>query len=158
MSLPLAFTPDEAALLGRTADALCAYLGKPVIAEIVPEPGEGFEWVLFAIPLDPSDTDEDIARVQAGGPDARVLGSQGGLNFSDGTPLDCTFLWAIQLSDQEGARFVKVDAQGEEVGWSDTLEELLPFGLGDEPGPEASELDDPDDLEDDDDPERPEHR
>lgn len=147
MSLPLAFTPGEAALLGRTADALCAYLGKPVIAEIVPEPGEGFEWVLFAIPLDPADTDEDIARVQAGGPDARILGSQGGLNFSDGNPLDCKLLWAIQLSDQEDARFVKVDAQGEEVGWSEALEDLLPFGLSDEPAPEP---DDRDDLEEDD--------
>ncbi|TAN29716.1 MAG: hypothetical protein EPN31_05640 [Castellaniella sp.] len=148
MPLPLAFTPDETALLGRTADALCAYLGKPVIAEVVAEPGEGFEWVLFAIPLDPADTDEDIAHVQAGGPDARILGSQGGLNFSDGTPLDCKFLWAIQLSDQKDARFVKVDAQGEEIGWSETLEELLPFGLGDEPAPEQ---DGRDDLEDDDD-------
>jgi hypothetical protein len=148
MPLPLAFTPDETALLGRTADALCAYLGKPVIAEIVAEPKEGFEWVLFAIPLDPSDADEDIAHVQAGGPDARILGSQGGLNFSSGNSLDCKFLWAIQLSDQKDARFVKVDAQGEEVGWSETLQDLLPFGLGDEPAPE---LDDLDDLEDDDD-------
>jgi hypothetical protein len=145
MPPPLAFTTDETALLGRTADALCAYLGKPVIAEIVAEPDEGFEWVLFAIPLDPGDTDEDIAHVQAGGPGARILGSQGGLNFSDGNPLDCKFLWAIQLSDQEDGRFVKVDAQGEEVAWSDVLEDLLPFGLGDEPTPE------PDGLEGDDD-------
>lgn len=148
MSLSLAFTPDETALLGRTADALCAYLGKPVIAEIVTESEEGFEWVLFAIPLDPNDKDEDIAHVQAGGPEARILGSQGGLNFSDGNPLDCRLLWAIQLSDQEHARFVKVDANGEEVGWSEALEDLLPFGLGDEPAPEQDDLDD---LEDDDD-------
>ncbi|CAM5206158.1 putative protein OS=Castellaniella defragrans OX=75697 GN=HNR28_001271 PE=4 SV=1 [Castellaniella defragrans] len=136
MPQALIFTADEIALLGRTADALCAYLGKPVVAEIVPEPDEGFEWVMFAIPLDPQDADEDAAHVQVGGPEARILGSQGGLNFADGSPLDCKFLWAIQLSDQEGSRFIKVDPQGEEVAWSDALIDLLPFGLNEEPQPD----------------------
>lgn len=141
----LSFTADELALLARTADALCAYLGKPVVAEIVPEPEEGFEWALFAIPLDPRDADEDVAHVQVGGAGARVLGSQGGLSFADGQPLDCKFLWAIQCSDQEGARFVKIDPQGEEVAWADTLSELLPFGLDEEPQAEPGAPED--DLE-----------
>jgi hypothetical protein len=145
MPASLTFTADEISLLARTADALCAYLGKPVVAEIVLEPTEGFEWALFAIPLDPRDADEDSPHVQVGGPDTRILGSQGGLNFGDGTPLDCKFLWAIQRSDQEGARFIKVDPQGEEVAWSDALIDLLPFALDEAEAPAA----DPGDPEDD---------
>jgi hypothetical protein len=129
MTLPLAFTPAEADLLGRTADALCAYMGRPVIAEIVPEPEEGYEWVLFALPLAPQDEDGDVPRIQAGGPGARFVGNCGGLDLSDGQPVDCEFLWAVQLSDLEGVRYIKVDAQGEEVAWTDTLTDLLPFDL-----------------------------
>ncbi|MFV0282266.1 MAG: hypothetical protein ACK5JE_00540 [Castellaniella sp.] len=134
MPLPLAFTPTETDLLGRTADALCAYLGKPVIAEIVSEPEDGYEWALFALPLGPAGEADDRPRVQAGGPGARFLGNTGGLDLSDGQALDCEFLWAIQLSDLEGVRYIKVDAQGEEVAWTDTLTDLLPFELRDEPG------------------------
>jgi hypothetical protein len=143
MTLPLAFTPAEADLLGRTADALCAYMGKPVLAEIVAEPDEGYEWVLFALPLSPQDEDGDVPRIQAGGPGARFLGNCGGLDLSDGQPVDCEFLWAVQLSDLEGVRYIKVDAQGEEIGWTDTLSDLLPFDL------QEAELP-PDDDEDDD--------
>jgi len=145
MTLPLAFTPAEADLLGRTADALCAYMGKPVIAEIVAEPDEGYEWVLFALPLSPQDEDGDVPRIQAGGPGARFLGNCGGLDLSDGQPVDCEFLWAVQLSDLEGVRYIKVDAQGEEIGWTDTLADLLPFDL------QEVELPPDDDDEDDDD-------
>ena len=43
--------------------------------------------------------------------------------------MDCELLWAVQLSDLEGVRYIKVDAQGEEVAWTDTLSDLLPFDL-----------------------------
>lgn len=124
----LNFTTTEADLLGRTADALCAYMGKPVLAEIVAETDAGFEWVLFAIPLTP-DQDDDLPRVQLGGPGSRLLGSCGGLDLSDDEPLDCEFLWAIQLCDLENIRYIKVDANGDETAWTDRLEELLPFDL-----------------------------
>lgn len=140
----LSFTPDEILRLGHTADALCAYLGKPVVAEIVAEPDEGFEWVLFAIPLGPQDTNEEIVHVQVGGPGARVLGSQGGLNFRDGRPLDCQLLWAIQLSAEVDSRFIKVDAHGDEAGWSDELGELLPFGLEEDAARADEEDEEPD--------------
>ncbi|CAM5779952.1 hypothetical protein [Castellaniella caeni] len=140
MTLPLSFTAAEAQLLGRTADALCAYMGKPVIAEVVAEPDEGFEWALFALPLNPGDEAEDKPHVQVGGPGARFLGNCGGLDLSDGQPIDCEFLWAIQLSDLDSCRYIKVDADGEEVGWTDELSELLPFQL--------SETEQPDDEDD----------
>ncbi len=147
MTLPLAFTPAEADLLGRTADALCAYLGKPVIAEIVTEPDEGYEWAMFALPLGPKDEDGDAPHVQAGGPGARFLGNCGGLDLSDGQAVDCEFLWAVQLSDLEGVRYIKVDAQGEEVAWTDTLTDLLPFGLQETEAPPDDEDDGSEDDE-----------
>lgn len=151
----LTFTPTETDLLARTADALCAWLGKPVLAEIVAQPEEGFEWALFAVPLTPQDDpDDEAARVQVGGPGARVLGSQGGLNLADGQAVDCHLLWAVQLSDALDSRFIKVDATGEEVAWSDDLGDLLPFNLTNLPA-EADEDDedgeDEDDEEDEDD-------
>ena len=145
MTLPLAFTPAEADLLGRTADALCAYMGRPVVAEIVPEAEEGYEWVLFALPLAPQDEDGDVPRIQAGGPGARFVGNCGGLDLSDGQPVDCEFLWAVQLSDMEGVRYIKVDAQGEEIGWTDTLTDLLPFDLQEAELPPEDEDEDEDD-------------
>ncbi|MGB3836619.1 hypothetical protein [Castellaniella sp.] len=129
MASMLVFNSDETNLLGRTADALCAYMGKPVIAEIVAEPDEGFEWALFAIPLSPEEASKELAHVQVGGPGARFAGNCGGLDLSDGQSLDCELLWAIQLSNITGNRYIKVDANGEETGWSDDLAELLPFQL-----------------------------
>ncbi len=149
MTLSLALTPAEADLLGRTADALCAYLGKPVIAEIVAEPDEGYEWALFALPLGPKDEDGDKPRVQAGGAGARLLGNCGGLDLSDGQAVDCEFLWAIQLSSLEGVRYIKVDTQGEEVAWTDTLTDLLPFDLHDAAASPDDESADEDEDEDD---------
>ncbi|WP_322999334.1 hypothetical protein [Castellaniella sp.] len=148
----LTFTAAEADLLGRTADALCAYMGKPVIAEIVTEPEEGFEWALFALPLSPGEETDGRQHVQAGGPGARFLGNGGGLDLSDGQPIDCEFLWAIQLSELEGCRYIKVDGQGEEAGWSDTLSELLPFELTETELPDdeddTADIDEPDDDDD----------
>jgi len=133
MTPPLEFTDAEADLLGRTADALSAYMGKPVIAEIIVETDEGFEWALFAVPLAPGEDASERRVVQAGGPGARFVGGLGGLRLEDDQPLECEFLWAIQLCDLEGVRFIKVDGEGEEVAWTDTLPDLLPFDLRDAP-------------------------
>ena len=143
----LTFSDTEADLLGRTADALSAYMGKPVIAEIITEAEEGFEWVLFAVPLAPGEDAAERRVVQAGGPGARFLGSRGGLALEDDQPLECEFLWAIQLCGLEGVRFIKVDGDGEEAAWTDTLAEVLPFAMDEAP----SDADDDDDDGDDDD-------
>lgn len=150
MTQALTFTKTESDLLGRTADALSAYMGKPVLAEIITETDEGFEWVLFAVPLSPDDDAADYAVVQVGGPGARLLGSQGGLALDD-EPLECEFLWAIQLADLEGVRFIKVDAEGEEVAWTETLTDILPFDMNEAPSGDEDDDEDGDDGDDDDD-------
>ncbi len=128
---PLVFTQDETDLLGRTADALSAYLGKPVLAEIIDAAETGFEWAVFAAPLEDGDDEEDMVTVQVGGADGRIVGQKGGLELEADTAYHCQYLWAIQLTEVEGARFIKLDGEGEEIGWSDDLASLLPFGLGD---------------------------
>lgn len=141
---PLRFTDDELDLIGRTADALSAYMGKPVLAEVIDAEDTGFEWVIFAVPLDIQDTPDDIVVVQVGGSGARIIGNQGGLVIADGDIFECEYLWAIQLSDLEGVRFIKVDQEGEEIAWSENLRDVLPFVMSDEPVSE-----DDDDLADD---------
>ncbi|HUG57161.1 MAG TPA: hypothetical protein VL002_02875 [Candidimonas sp.] len=141
---PLLFTADELDLIGRTADALSAYMGKPVLAEVINAEETGFEWVIFAVPLDVEDNPEDMVVVQIGGAGARIIGNQGGLVIADDDVFDCEYLWAIQLSDLEGVRFIKVDQDGEEIAWSENLRDVLPFVMADEPV-----SDDDDDLEDD---------
>lgn len=141
---PLRFTADELDLIGRTADALSAYMGKPVLAEVIDAEDTGFEWVIFAVPLDVQDNPDDIVVVQVGGSGARIIGNQGGLVIADGDIFECEYLWAIQLSDLEGVRFIKVDQEGEEIAWSENLRDVLPFVMSDEPVSE-----DDDDLEDD---------
>ncbi len=130
-SAPLVFTQDESDLLGSTADALSAYLGKPVLAEIIDAAETGFEWAVFAVPLEAGADEEDMVIVQVGGPDGRIVGQKGGLELEAGTPYHCQYLWAIQLTEVEGARFIKLDGEGEEIGWSDDLASLLPFALND---------------------------
>lgn len=144
---PLVFTADELDLLGRTADALSAYMGKPVLAEVIDAEETGFEWVIFAVPLDVQDNPDDHVVVQVGGAEARFLGNTGGMTIRDGDAFDCEYLWAIQLSDLEGVRYIKVDQDGDEVAWTDTLQEILPFIMTDEAAPE----DDDDDRDDEDD-------
>lgn len=139
MSNKLKFTPEEADLIGRTADALSAYMGKPVLAEIVTEDPE-FEWALFAIPLQPEE--DDGVFVQVGGHKSKILGNAGGLDLSDGKPIDCELLWAIQLTNQENIRFIKVDTTGEEVAWTETILEMLPFDLQEPQLPSEDESDD----------------
>lgn len=151
MNMTLRFTAAEADLLGRTADALSAYTGKPIIAEIVHNDEDGYEWALFARPLTPEETADDTPTVRAGGPGARFLGNLGGLSLDHDDPLECELLWAIQLSDLEGVRYIKVDGNGEEVAWTDVLTDILPFALGDAPidDPDDEYDFDPDDDEDD---------
>ena len=144
---PLVFTADELDLIGRTADALSAYMGKPVLAEVVDADETGFEWVLFAVPLDVQDQADDVVVVQVGGPDARIIGNQGGMVISDGDVFECEYLWAIQLSDLEGVRFIKVDQEGEEIAWSENLRDVLPFVMADEAV--SDDIDDIDDLDSD---------
>lgn len=133
---PLVFSESDATLLGQTADALTAYTGKPVLAQIILIDDEGNEGVLFAIPLDKSDSDEPTTPVQLGGKNARFLGNTGGLKLDPNTPYSCRFLWAIQRVQIEHIRFVKIDEHGDEVGWSDTLETLLPFNVNEPPAPD----------------------
>lgn len=153
MTSLLKFTDTEIDLLTRTADALSAYMGKPILAEVIDDQEAGFEWVLFAIPLTPNEPTEDKQLVQAGGPEARFLGNLGGLTLDPSEPLECELLWAIQLSELEGARYIKVDSDGEEAAWADTLAEVLPFaltGAADDDKAADDENDEDDDDDDDD--------
>ncbi|MEI2417459.1 hypothetical protein V8Z80_14890 [Orrella sp. JC864] len=139
------FTEDELVMLGKTADALTAYLGQPILAE-VDTAENGHEWVAFAVPLSDqgSPADEDV-RIQMGGPDARWVGNKGGLTPAPEDVYDCRFLWGIQLCPEEGRRYTKLDHEGEECGWSDHLVELLPFVIADdEPAGEQDEAEDDD--------------
>lgn len=146
---PLRFTQAELDMLAKTADALTAYLGRPVLAEVGADE-DGAEWVTFGSTLDEKDksaSDEDRLHVQLGGKDARLLGQSGGLPES-ADAYDCLYLLAIQLSAGEGERFVKIDDDGEESAWSDDLAEVLPFSLAEEE-PAPFDDDEEDDDEDD---------
>ncbi|NLZ12458.1 MAG: hypothetical protein GX086_14170 [Alcaligenaceae bacterium] len=146
----LTFTDEELDYLGRTADALSAYLGKPVLAEVIDADETGFEWVVFGIPLDVGDDADDHVIVAIGGQNARIIGNKGGIDIKDGDIYDCEYLWAIQLSDLEGVRFIKVDHDGEEVAWSDDIGGILPFELSDEPVLDIDDDEDHTDEGDDD--------
>jgi len=137
---PLRFTRAEIDLLGRTADALSAWMGKPVLAEVVSAAETGFEWALFAVPLLPDQDPTDLTVVQVGSADAQIIGNKGGLPVAKGELYACEYLWAIQLADLEGVRYIKVDTEGEEVAWTNDLREILPFDLTD---PESQDADDP---------------
>ena len=77
------FSSAELDMLAKTADALSAFLGKPVLAEVVLGE-EGTEWVTFGVPLDEkAEADESQVHVQLGGPGARLLGNRGGLPPAD---------------------------------------------------------------------------
>lgn len=141
LSAELNFSEAEIDLLARTADALSAYMGKPVLAEILNDVEMGAECVLFGVPLAPGDERDDIVKVVLGGEEARFAGNRGGLSKDDSDPLECEFLWAIQLSDVEGVRFIKLDATGEEVAWTNELRDILPFALVEEIVPEDDEDD-----------------
>lgn len=152
---PLVFTSDELDMLGRTADALSAYMGKPVLAEVVDAEETGFEWVVFAVPLETNEDARDLVTVQVGGRGSRIIGHKGGLKIEDGDIYQCKYLWAIQLSDIEGVRFIKVDEEGDEVAWSDDLSTMLPFALGSEPPPPDDDQDEAEDGPASDEPTQP---
>ncbi|CAJ50410.1 hypothetical protein [Bordetella avium] len=140
------FSETELDMLAKTADALSAYLGQPVLAEVA-QSEEGMEWVAFGVALD-DDAEEGDKRphVQMGGQGARILGGRGGLPDTASQAYDCLYLWAIQLSLVEGERFIKLDQDGEECAWSDTLSDVLPFDLNET----ADDISDDDDEEDED--------
>lgn len=144
----LVFSARELDLLGRTADALSAYMGKPVLAEVIDARETGFEWVIFGVPLETADSEQDRVTVQIGGPKARLLGHKGGLAVRDGDAFSCEYLWAIQLSALEGVRFIKVDGQGEEIAWTENLDDVLPFVMSDD---QSAPKDDDEDEDGDDD-------
>jgi len=129
------FTDQELTLLAKTADALTAYLGKPILAEVgVAE--NGCEWAVYARPLESSEAlGADDVRMQMGGPGARWLGNVGGLNPAPDATYDCLYLWGIQITgsvDGQGERYIKLDHVGDEYGSSDELADLLPFAVNDE--------------------------
>ncbi len=147
------FAPAELELLAKTADALSAYLGKPILAEVALT-DTGAQWVAFGMPLEASgaDVDDETPHIQMGGPDAQILGDRGGL--PQGTEVyDCLYLWAIELTDREGEKFVKLDQEGEEAAWYDDLTEVLPFAITDDAELMLAELslDDEEDEDEEDD-------
>ena len=130
----LCFSEQELAMLGKTADGLSAYMGKSVLAEIGVD--DDAEWVIFAIPIGTDEKPDDSAmHVQMGGPGARFVGNKGGLDL-DHESYDCQYLWAIQITADPEARFVRLDDQGEEFDFSNELGELLPFDTTDEALPD----------------------
>ena len=136
----LVFTKEEIELIGHTADALTAYMGKPVIAEIMDADDTGAEWVAFGMPLGLDDEidEESAVMIQLGGPGARYAGNRGGLD--DDEAYSCECLWIIQLSDDvDEGRYVKVDPLTQEFVASNILSELLPFDVSDEAFAQISE-------------------
>jgi len=125
MSRLLCFTDAELDVFARTADAMTAQLGKPVLAEIIAEDDIGAECMIFALPLQPGEADDDVVKVNLGGAQARFVGNCGGLAMDD-EALECALLWAVQLSDLHGVRFILLDAAGEEVAWGAELADILP--------------------------------
>ena len=145
----LVFTQEEIDLIGHTADAMSAYMGKPVLAEIMDADDTGAEWVAFGIPLDVhAEIDEDATVViQLGGVGARFAGARGGLEVNDDV-YSCECLWIIQLSDDEDARYVKVDPLNQEYVGGNDLRELLPFNVSDDGLTEFAAEDDEDEIDD----------
>lgn len=138
----LTFTESDTKLLGSTADALSAYMGKPVLAQLVNSVEMGFEWVIFAIPLTPEQNPNDVVSVNLGGDGGNFLGNQGGLNLDTNEEYVCEFMWAIQVSDIIGVRYIKVDHEGEEIAWTNDLKEILPFDINDKNIHNDDEIDD----------------
>lgn len=141
-STALLFSTEDIELLARTADALSSYLGKPVLVEVVSAAETGFEWAVFAIPLDINEDDSDIPVVQIGGANTRLLGSQGGVQVNENETYTCRLMWAIQRAEDEDVNYIKINHEGDENGWGETLQDVLPFDLSSDPL-----ADDEDDLD-----------
>lgn len=132
MNQPLIFSETELTMLGKTADALSAYMGAAVLAEV--GHSDNADWVIFGRALGDEDAPaEDTVHVQIGGPGAHILGQKGGLEVDVNT-YDCAFLWAIQITDDPEERYVRLDQEGEIFEAAVQLSELLPFNL-EEPEP-----------------------
>ena len=129
----LVFNAKDLDLLARTADALSAYLGKPVLVEIINASETGFEWAVFAIPLDVNEDTTEIPVVQIGGANALLLGSQGGVQIAENEIYSCRFMWAIQRADIEEIKYIKINHEGDENAWGETLQDVLPFDLSADP-------------------------
>ncbi len=139
----LQFTPTELAMLGRTADALSAYMGAVVLAEV--GRNEDTEWVVFGRAIgEDEELEKDVVHVQMGGTGTKLLGQQGGLNASL-EQFDCVFLWAVEITDDPDERFVRLDQDGEVFDTASELATLLPFSLQE---PEI-DPDDEDSIDDD---------
>ncbi len=132
-SAALVFSTEDIELLARTADTLSSYLGKPVLVELVDASETGFEWAIFAIPLDVNEDDSDIPVVQIGGANTQLLGSQGGVHVNENETYTCRFMWAVQCTDQDPVKYIKINHEGEENAWGETLQEILPFDLSSDP-------------------------
>lgn len=128
-STALVFSTEDIELLARTADALSAYLGKPTLVEVFSAAETGFEWAVFAIPLDINEDDSDIPVVQLGGPNAQLLGSQGGVKLDENQSYSCRLMWAIQRADDDDVKYIKINHEGDENAWGETLQDILPFDL-----------------------------
>lgn len=133
------FSENELELLAKTADALSAYSGKPVMAEAGMT--DGVAWVVFGVPLATDAEDEegdsqedDVVLWQMGGSGTEWVGNAGGLSPAPDDIYDCRLLWAIQITQVPGERFIKLDEHSEVIAWSDQLADLLPFEIDpDEP-------------------------
>ena len=131
-------------MLGRTADALSAYMGSVVLAEV--GRNEDTEWVIFGRAIgEDEEIEKDILHVQMGGPGTKVLGQQGGLNATS-ERFDCAFLWAVEITDDPDDRFVRLDQDGEVFDAASELSTLLPFSL-EEPEVDLEEEDTSEDDE-----------
>ena len=83
-----------------------------------------------------------------GGPGSRLVSESSDLENPEDEIYACEFLWGIQITDIENARFVRIDFEGEEVEWGDDLEEMLPFGMKEpEPGEQVEDDEEDDDEE-----------
>jgi hypothetical protein len=144
----LKFTEQELLMLGQTADALSAYMGAVVLAEL--GRNEDTEWVIFgrAIGQD-EEPDESIFHVQLGGPDTRLLGQKGGLDTAVDS-YDCEFLWAVEITEDEDERYVRLDQEGEIFDAASDLATLLPFSLAEPELPSLDEADEDEGEEDED--------
>lgn len=145
---PLTFTEQDVELLGSTADAISAYMGKPVLAQLIDSAEMGFEWVIFAVPLTPEQDPNEVVNVNLGGKGSKILGNRGGLNINPNEEYSCEFLWAIQVSDIEGVRYIKVDHEGEEIAWTNDLKEILPFDVNDDNIHSGDDIDSEDESQD----------
>jgi hypothetical protein len=117
-------------MLGKTADGLSAYMGKSVLAEIGMD--DDAEWVIFAIPLGVDETPDEKPRMCKWAVLARALSATAAGLDLDTEVYDCQYLWAVQITDDPEARFVRLDQNGDEFDYAMELAELLPFDLTDE--------------------------